>query len=77
MVLYISEHPENKQGGVRVYSSLSGLFHSSQQGVILPYVSEIFPREKGLLRKSMKKVLCLKEMMLQKEFKHDKHHPYP
>ena len=25
MVLYIREHPENKQGGVRVYSSLSGL----------------------------------------------------
>ena len=25
MVLYISEHPENKQGGVKVYSSLSGL----------------------------------------------------
>ena len=25
MVLYISEHPENKQVGVRVYNSLSGL----------------------------------------------------
>ena len=25
MIVYISEHPENEQDGVRVYSSLSGL----------------------------------------------------
>ena len=37
MVLYISEHPENKQGGVRVYSSLSELisFKSAWRDIAL------------------------------------------
>ena len=37
MVLYISEHPENKEGGVRVYSSLSGLisFKSAWRDIAL------------------------------------------
>ena len=38
MVLYISEHPENKQGGVRFYSSLSGgliSFKSAWRDIVL------------------------------------------
>ena len=37
MALYISEHPENKQGGVRVYSYLSGLisFKSAWRDIAL------------------------------------------
>ena len=76
MVLYISERPENKQGGVRVYNSLSRLisFKSAWRDIALCF--GIFPREKGLLRKSLKKVIYLKEMMFQKEFKRDKQHSY-
>ena len=58
MVLYVSEHPENDQGGVRVYSSLNELisFKSAWRDIALCF--GIFPREKGLLRKSIKKVIC-------------------
>ena len=70
---------KNKQGGVKVYSSLNRLisFKSTWRDIALCF-GNISKRER-LAEKIDKefKVICLKEMMLQKEFKHDKQHPYP
>ena len=77
MVLYINEHPENKQGGVSVYSSLSGLisFKSAWCDIALCFGNN--SKRERLAEKIDKKVICSKEMMLQKELKHGKQYPYP